>query len=474
MIESIMFFGGGFLVASLLALILISFVHHRAVRLTRRRLEDAIPVSMSEIQAEKDLLRAEFAVSTRRLEMSVEQLKARATAQLGEIARKAEATNRLKAELSAKIAAADELDATARSLGARLHDMEQIHAGKVAALEATERALAGKEVELATALRELTERRLETDTQRVEIAVLKTQVEQFKSQGEELQQDARDAARRLFDERVAASTAAKELEEKRQAVDMLRPQVARLERELAAHALDLEGRAQRIADLERRDAEWRGQVAERDAANQALRREAMANQERHDAVAGGLQGEKATLERRMEVTTTALAAHAARIAEFEGQMAERDQLLQRRDAELSALRLDLAALKAAAAADAQQWPTENARLPGHARDAQGIRGDAQLELSALKTEEATAKAERAENALLRDRISEIAAQVAHMTMASKMPGSPIDTTPNETASLPSEALDRGPNRDGPGSRDGSLAERIRSLQTRASRISTAS
>jgi len=100
MIESIMFFGGGFLVASLLALVLISFVHHRAVRLTHRRLEDAIPVSMAEIQADKDNLRAEFAMSTRRLEMSVEQLKAKATTQLGDIVRKTEAINRLKSELA--------------------------------------------------------------------------------------------------------------------------------------------------------------------------------------------------------------------------------------------------------------------------------------------------------------------------------------------------------------------------------------
>ena len=33
MIESIMYFGGGFLVACMLAIILISFVHQRAVRL---------------------------------------------------------------------------------------------------------------------------------------------------------------------------------------------------------------------------------------------------------------------------------------------------------------------------------------------------------------------------------------------------------------------------------------------------------
>ena len=39
------------------------------------RLEAATPLSMAEIQADKDQLRAEFAMSTRRLETSVEQMK---------------------------------------------------------------------------------------------------------------------------------------------------------------------------------------------------------------------------------------------------------------------------------------------------------------------------------------------------------------------------------------------------------------
>ena len=54
-------------------------VHNRAVRLTMRRLEAATPLSMAEIQADKDQLRAEFAMSTRRLEMSVEQMKTKTT-----------------------------------------------------------------------------------------------------------------------------------------------------------------------------------------------------------------------------------------------------------------------------------------------------------------------------------------------------------------------------------------------------------
>src|SRR6186713_671163 len=105
MIEPIMFFGIGFLIASLFGLVLIPLVHNRAVRLTMKRLEAATPVSMAEIQADKDQLRAEFAMSTRRLEMSVDQLKSRTTGQLAELGKKTDAINRLKAEIGDKTAA---------------------------------------------------------------------------------------------------------------------------------------------------------------------------------------------------------------------------------------------------------------------------------------------------------------------------------------------------------------------------------
>src|SRR4249920_1874854 len=111
MIEPIMFFGIGFLVASLFGLVLIPLVHNRAVRLTMRRLEAATPLSMAEIQADKDQLRAEFAMSTRRLEMSVEQLKAKTTAQLNELGKKSSTIDKLKQELDEKTAAVLALEA---------------------------------------------------------------------------------------------------------------------------------------------------------------------------------------------------------------------------------------------------------------------------------------------------------------------------------------------------------------------------
>jgi hypothetical protein len=102
MVESIIFFGIGFLFATLIGVAVIPLIHSRAVQLTIRRLEAAIPQSRAEIQADKDLLRAEFAMSTRRLDMSVERLKNKTTNQLSELGKKGDAINRLKIERDAQ------------------------------------------------------------------------------------------------------------------------------------------------------------------------------------------------------------------------------------------------------------------------------------------------------------------------------------------------------------------------------------
>jgi chromosome segregation ATPase len=222
MIESIMFFAGGFLVAGLLALALISSVHHRAVRLTQRRLQDSMPVSVTEIQADRDKLRAKFAMSARRLEMTVEQLEAKVTNQRGEIARKSEAIARLKAQLGEKDGLADELGTKLKSLSIENREAEHGYAVQSAAAEATAQALAAREAALAKAARDINELALTSETQKVEIALLKTQTEQFRSRINELERDAEDAARRLFNERVAVSTMTKALEEKREADDTRR------------------------------------------------------------------------------------------------------------------------------------------------------------------------------------------------------------------------------------------------------------
>lgn len=98
MIESAMYIGIGLLTGCLIAVAVVPLVHERAVRLTVRRLEAALPQSVTEIRADKDLLRAEFAMSTRRMEISIEQLRNKAAGQLIELGKRADVINRLKAQ----------------------------------------------------------------------------------------------------------------------------------------------------------------------------------------------------------------------------------------------------------------------------------------------------------------------------------------------------------------------------------------
>lgn len=124
MIEMLMYFVMGFLVAALSGLIILPLVHRRAVWLTKRRLEGTIPSSMAEVLADKDLLRAEFAVSTQQLETKIEELRAKSAREGAELGRKSDVINRLRNELGVLRA---QLNATQESLAVSSNVYEHGH-----------------------------------------------------------------------------------------------------------------------------------------------------------------------------------------------------------------------------------------------------------------------------------------------------------------------------------------------------------
>jgi hypothetical protein len=78
----------GFLAASLLGLLLASAFWSRAVRLTTARIKQSLPVSEQEIQADRDRLRAEYAIKVHKLETHLEQAKLARARQLVELNRR--------------------------------------------------------------------------------------------------------------------------------------------------------------------------------------------------------------------------------------------------------------------------------------------------------------------------------------------------------------------------------------------------
>ena len=125
-----------------------------------KRLEASTPMSISEIRADKDQLRAEFAMSTRRLEMRNEKLKAQTTTQLVELGKKTDAVNQLRKELAENKVTNVALEARDRTLRDQMRATEEELRIKSNALREASRELADKEAELAKALGELAERSL--------------------------------------------------------------------------------------------------------------------------------------------------------------------------------------------------------------------------------------------------------------------------------------------------------------------------
>jgi chromosome segregation ATPase len=388
-----------------------------------RRLEAATPLSMAEIQADKDQLRAEFAMSTRRLEMSVEQLKTRSTSQLAELGKKGDAINRLKIELGEKTAAIFALEARDKSLRDQLRATEEEFAVKTSDVHDAQRALSDKQADLAKLMGELDERSILANSQKIEIVALKTQVDALKERldgaGRELKtvEDRRDA------ERIELKAATQKLSEERGKVENLGRRATVLEQQLAAQTKEAEILGRRAQDFETRLGEQSRLLNQSEFELKQLRRDIEAARK----VEGDLR---------------------AALIETEGRSNSATQNLK----------------------------TENVQLQAAIAHAKEERDRYARDLGTMKreTEEAWAS-ERVENALLRERINDVAAEVARLASTLEGPNSTIDAllaaeTSRERvsgvvadASADANLTERSNN--------GNLADRIRALQTHASRLS---
>jgi hypothetical protein len=116
MIEWVMFGALGFFLGCLLALMLASPLWNRAVKLTTKKLEATMPMSLTDIQADKDQLRAEFAIAIRKVEVQLEKAKEKATRELIEANKRRVEIQVLNNEITASKAEIQEKDNANRVL----------------------------------------------------------------------------------------------------------------------------------------------------------------------------------------------------------------------------------------------------------------------------------------------------------------------------------------------------------------------
>jgi hypothetical protein len=150
-IENVMYFALGLLIAGLLALMIMPAVWRRAVRLTKKRIEAATPMSMAEFRADKDQLRAEFALSTRRLEMNVEALRRRLAEQLRDVNRRKTEVGAIIGERDTHLTIVRELEQREADARARILQLEKEGADVAQKLRMREREFGEKVTQLEEA-----------------------------------------------------------------------------------------------------------------------------------------------------------------------------------------------------------------------------------------------------------------------------------------------------------------------------------
>ena len=209
---------------------------------------------------------------------------------------------------------------------------------------------------------------------------------------------------------------------------------------------------------------------------------------------GDLGARTTDLERQLFVQTTEAELLNRRVQELEARLGDQGRMLAERDYQLDRMRNELEAARKTEADLRSELATSGNRsstavdrfrsdikqLEAQLAAAIEERTKLQREIGTMKRDaESTWAAERVENALLRERINDVAAEVARLTATLEGPGSPIE-------SHAGRSIERQPRRGGrqqprrrtaengnsaPENKN-TLADRIRALQSTASRVAS--
>jgi predicted nucleic acid-binding Zn-ribbon protein len=414
-----MIFALGVLAATLIALMIIPAINARAERLARRRAEALFPMSISELTAEKDHLRAEFAVLQRRIERKADEAQAIKHQTLEELGRRAVRIEELTTTLAQRDATVSGLETDLADTRARLAATEDDLAGTKTSLSGTRDTLAAIEDAHRKTLDELASTRAELE--RTKTALAGTRAELSLTQEKLATQEAEYAD---LDRRHTAALS--ELDTKRITISdietRLGTQTARgdeFERSLSARRSELSEERQRLADFAK------NLLAEQERGLVLEQRIREIEAERDDKAS-----EVAALAVRLEDLSK---THA----ELQAALDERSASALATEKDLADARIRIAALEAdgGASGDAhaselrslaertETLKAEKATLEGALSTAREERARLEKEVMTLRRSGgATSEDIQAENAELRRRIAEVADEVLRATNGAQRSG----------------------------------------------------
>jgi len=409
-VEYLLLFCLGFLSAVLFALLVAPSIWRRAVYLTEKRVRATVPLSLEEVRAEKDKLRAEFAVAQRRQEMRIDELVAKTARLLADNASREEDILKLTEDKAGKARNIEHLEAELATARAEYAAQGVELDSCIADLRAAETQIESKAMEIERLERELTEARLSASNFQVDLAASETDVERLREQLRETRDHLRvsdDKAKRLASELKLAvdanAAAAKRMAETEDKLENATAEVISLEEKLERREAELK----RLRDESKENKKMLGQ-AERNL--EAAAKQSQKMEKEFDQLAGLFDGfdERKPARGEMKKMVSRL-------------IGERDTLVR--------------------------------QLSDATGEREKLKSDIDL-LSRQLSNIGAAGQEGAED--LREKIGDIAARVVHMTAVLEGSQSPVY-----------EALQKSePDKEGAanGNAMPSLAERIRSLQ----------
>lgn len=452
-IESIMIFALGFLAAALAALAVTGAVWRRAVRLTTKRVQAMVPLSMAEIKAEKDHVRAESAIVVRAMELKMEAAKASANDKILELARQLEAIRDLKDVIASKEAEIARREGVETGLARDLAAARATIAARDETISGDRAIIARAEADLAALDKELAAKSVESDGWRVEIVALKTEGENLRNQNATQAKAIEALKGDLSGIRLAYGEATAALTAERLHAAGIEAERARLADKLAAEearslALSAELTAKQKALADQTDT-----MTEEAKARKALEKSLAKTEQTLAKFHGEVERLGAELQASADARKTAEARADTETKArdtVEKALAKAEKRLARLSADHEALTASTSTETARLGSELESLRAERNLMDGHLRRARSECEKLQRRLAAIdRAGDGTTSAAR-----LRDKLSQFAAEIAHQVSISEGQGSQVDVF----LAAEDEAAKRGETRLSP------LADRIRALR----------
>lgn len=157
--ETLMLVVLGFALASFLALVIGRVLWRVSRRLYRRQQDKLVPTVVAELRADRDRLRAELAMRSRRFEVRLDDMKAKLVEHMAEVMRHRNRIELMSQELTKRASVLNQREAESKGMREQLSPLEAELAARTQTIQALEEAIHGRDEDIARVTRELSETR---------------------------------------------------------------------------------------------------------------------------------------------------------------------------------------------------------------------------------------------------------------------------------------------------------------------------